>query len=285
LIYKAAKKPEYRALVNDALRHAAAHASGTDGSARAFLDKLFVNFGCELLKIVPGRVSTETDARFSFDSAAIIEQAERLIELYERAGVERQRVLIKVSSTWEGIRAAEQLERRSIHCNLTLMFSFAQAVACADAGLTLVSPFVGRISDWHKKQRGTDDIPTEDDPGVAFVSAVFDYYRHHGYQTEVMGASFRKVDQILALAGCDLLTCSPELLAELARRPGSVSPRLAAGSPKTAVPDRLHLDEKEFRWMFNQDPMAVEKLAEGIRIFHADARQLEEFAGFSGETG
>lgn len=279
LIYKASQKPEYRALIDDAILHAAAHADAAVRK-RAFLDKLYVNFGCELLKIVPGRVSTETDARFSFDTASVIDQAQRLIDLYERAGVDRRRILIKVASTWEGIRAAELLEQRCIHCNLTLMFSFAQAVACADAGVTLVSPFVGRIYDWHRGHRGVDELPIDEDPGVAFVSRVFNYYRQHGYATEVMGASFRKAEQILALAGCDLLTCSPELLAELESRKGDVLPRLVAMASKDADTVGLHLDEKAFRWMFNEDAMAVEKVAEGIRVFHADARRLEQDAGF-----
>jgi transaldolase len=238
------------------------------------MDGLFVQFGVEILKHVAGRVSTEVDARLSFDADGSADRARRLIALYEKAGVSRERVLIKLASTWEGIRAAAQLEREGIHCNMTLLFSFAQAVACAEARVTLISPFVGRIYDWHKQARKVDDIPLDEDPGVASVARIYHYYKKHGYPTQVMGASFRKAGQITALAGCDLLTIAPDLLDKLAKTPGEVPRKL---SPETAKDvQKIHLDEKAFRWMHNEDAMATDKLAEGIRRFDADARKLEK---------
>jgi len=240
----------------------------------ADLDRMAVNFGREILKHVAGRVSTEVDARLSFDTEASLAKARKFISLYEKNGVSRDRVLIKLASTWEGIRAAGQLEREGIHCNMTLLFSFAQAVACADAGVTLISPFVGRIYDWYKAAKKVDDIPLEEDPGVASVVRIYNYYKRHGYKTQVMGASFRKTGQILNLAGCDLLTIAPDLLLKLSDTPGEVERRL---SPEKA-PDvkKMQLDEKSFRWEHNEDAMATEKLAEGIRKFDADARKLEK---------
>jgi len=240
------------------------------------MDRVFVNFGCEILKHIPGRVSTEVDARLSFDMQKSIEKAQRFIALYEKAGVKRNRVLIKLASTWEGIKAAEKLEREGIHCNMTLLFSFAQAVACADAGVTLISPFVGRIYDWHKQARKVDDIPLEDDPGVASVTRIYTYYKKHGYQTQVMGASFRKTGQILALAGCDLLTIAPDLLEKLAKAEGDVPRRLSPEKAKAQAVDKVNWNEAAFRWEHNQDAMATDKLAEGIRRFDADARKLEK---------
>jgi transaldolase len=276
LLNQAAQKPQYEHLVQDALHHAM-HLAG-DRAARtdAFMDRLLVNFGCEILKIIPGRVSTEVDARLSFDVDATLAKARRLIGLYEEAGVERERILIKVASTWEGIRAAERLEREGIHCNLTLLFSFAQAVACAEAGVTLISPFVGRIYDWHKKERG-GEIPADEDPGVESVTRIYNYFKKFDYRTQIMGASFRKVDQIVRLAGCDLLTISPDLLEQMENTEGEVARRLSVQSAKTTEATKLHLDEKTFRWMHNEDAMAVEKLSEGIRKFHADARKLEQY--------
>ncbi len=239
------------------------------------LDRLFVNFGREILTHIAGRVSTEVEARLSFDTEASIAKARRLVSMYETAGVKRDRVLIKLAATWEGIRAAERLERDGIHCNMTLLFSFAQAVACADAGVTLISPFVGRIYDWHLKARKADDIPVEDDPGVASVVRIYNYCKQHGYATQVMGASFRKTAQILALAGCDLLTIAPDLLEKLAAAPGEVERKLSPEAAKAQPVEKIRLDEKAFRWMHNEDAMAVEKLAEGIRRFDADARKLE----------
>jgi transaldolase len=243
----------------------------------ADMDRMFVNFGCEILKHVAGRVSTEVDARLSFDTEKSIEKARRFISLYEKENVSRQRVLIKLASTWEGIRAAEKLERESIHCNMTLLFSFAQAVACAEAGVTLISPFVGRIYDWYKAARKVEDIPIEEDPGVASVVRIYNYYKRHGYPTQVMGASFRKTGQILALAGCDLLTIAPDLLLQLSNTPGEIEKML---SPEKAPEvKKIHLDEKAFRWEHNQDAMASDKLSEGIRKFDADARKLEKLVG------
>ena len=239
------------------------------------LDQLFVNFGCEILKHIPGRVSTEVDARFSFDTGKSLAQARKLISLYETKGVPRKRVLIKLASTWEGIRAAKTLEREGIHCNLTLLFSFAQAVACADAGVTLISPFVGRICDWHKAARKLEDIPIDDDPGVASVTKIYGYYKKFGYRTQVMGASFRKTDQILRLAGCDLLTIAPELLEKLNSTSGSIERMLSPEKAQDNSIERTPLNEAAFRWQHNEDAMAVEKLADGIRRFDADARKLE----------
>jgi len=216
------------------------------------------------------------DARLSFDAAASYDKAKKFIALYEAAGVRRERVLIKLASTWEGIRAAEKLEREGIHCNMTLLFSFAQAVACADAGVTLISPFVGRIYDWYKAARKVDDIPVAEDPGVASVTKIYGYYKKHGYKTQVMGASFRKTDQILALAGCDLLTIAPDLLDKLAKAPGPVERKLSPERAKAQNVEKIAMDEKTFRWMHNDDAMATDKLAEGIRRFDADARKLEK---------
>jgi transaldolase len=277
LLLKAAQQPQYRGLVDTA--HAAADraSGGAAGRAEAFMDRLAVAFGARILGIIPGRVSTEVDARLSFDTDATVAKARHLIGLYDALGVSRERILIKVGSTWEGIRAAEQLEREGIHCNLTLLFSFAQAVACAEAGVTLISPFVGRIYDWYKKERG-GDIPPDDDPGVASVTRIYNYYKKFGFQTQVMGASFRKADQIVRLAGCDLLTISPDLLDELQRTQGELTPALTPEGAASALEPRLHLDEKTFRWMHNEDAMASDKLSEGIRRFHEDARKLERWA-------
>jgi transaldolase len=240
------------------------------------MDRVFVNFGCEILKHIPGRVSTEVDARLSFDTAKSIEKARRFVSLYEKAGVTRERVLIKLASTWEGIKAAQELEREGIHCNMTLLFSFAQAVACADAGVTLISPFVGRIYDWHRLQRKVEDIPVEEDPGVASVVRIYNYYKKHGYKTQVMGASFRKTGQILALAGCDLLTIAPDLLKKLSDVRADVPRQLSPDTAQRSDLPKITLDEKTFRWEHNQDAMATDKLAEGIRRFDADARKLEK---------
>ena len=241
------------------------------------MEKLAVNFGCEILKHVKGRVSTEVDANLSFDVDGSLAKAHQLIALYGQAGVARERVLIKMASTWEGIRAAEKLEREGIHCNLTLLFSFAQAVACAEAGVTLISPFVGRIYDWYKKERKVDDIAPEEDPGVQSVTRIYNYYKKFGYQTQVMGASFRKVEQITELAGCDLLTISPDLLDKLEGSAGELERRLSVEAAKASAAERIALDEKTFRWMHNEDAMATDKLADGIRRFHVDARKLEEY--------
>jgi transaldolase len=278
LLYQAAQKPEYQHLVDQALRDAMNCIGDQAARTEAFMDKLFVLFGCEILKHVPGRVSTEVDARLSFDTRATIAKARKLGSMYAAAGIGRDRVLIKIASTWEGIQAARRLEREGIHCNLTLLFSFAQAVACAEAGVTLISPFVGRIYDWYKKERGGKDIPADEDPGVASVTRIYEYYKKFEYKTQVMGASFRKVDQVVRLAGCDLLTISPDLLAQMEKTEGTVSRRLSAEAALASTAEQLHLDENTFRWMHNEDAMATEKLAEGIRKFYADARKLEQYA-------
>ena len=276
LLYHAAQKPQYQHLVDDALEYAIHFPGDRAARTEAFMDRLLVNFGCEILKIVPGRVSTEVNAGLSFDTDGTLAKARKLIGLYDAAGISRERVLIKIASTWEGIRAAEQLEREGVHCNLTLLFSFAQAVACAEAGVTLISPFVGRIYDWYKKERG-GDIPPEEDPGVASVARIYNYFKKFGYKTQVMGASFRNVHQIVRLAGCDLLTISPDLLAQLEKTQGEVTRFLSVESAKATASTKFHLDEKTFRWMHNEDAMAVEKLSEGVRKFYADTRKLEQY--------
>lgn len=265
ILLSAAQDPRYRAIVEASM----------DSDVESTLDRLFVAFGCEILKLIPGRVSTEVDARLSFDEDASIRKARQLIALYESREIRRERVLIKLASTWEGIRAASRLEREGIHCNMTLLFSFAQAVACADAGVTLISPFVGRIYDWHKAARKVDDIPVSDDPGVASVTKIYNYYKKHGYATQVMGASFRKTDQIMALAGCDLLTIAPDLLQKLSLIEGEFPPKLTVENAKKLSIEKTPFDQNAFLWHHNSDAMAVEKLSDGIRKFDADARKLE----------
>jgi transaldolase len=278
LLLKVAQQDKYRALVEEALRFGAGKATDQKARTEAFMDKLSVNFGLEILKLIPGRVSTEVDATYSFDTEGTITKARNFVELYKQAGIERDRILIKVGTTWEGIRAAERLEKEGIHCNMTLLFSFAQAVACAEAGVTLISPFVGRIYDYYVKERGGKDIPADEDPGVASVVRIYDYYKKYGYKTEVMGASFRKADQVIRLAGCDLLTISPDILAELASKEGELERRLSPEKAAAFAEPKIHLDEKAYRWLHNSDPMAVDKLSDGIRKFNADARKLESWA-------
>jgi transaldolase len=273
LILKAVQKPAYAGLLTEVLG-ASGKARRDDEHVREVCDRLLIAFGVRILKIIPGRVSTEVDARHSFDTDATIAKARRLIELYEAAGVARERVLIKMASTWEGIAAAERLERESIHCNLTLLFGFPQAVACADAGVTLISPFVGRIYDWYRKRDGKD-FAAEEDPGVLSVRRIYTYYKRFGYETEVMGASFRNVGQVLGLAGCDLLTISPELLQQLAETRETVMRRLDPSAARTASVERERFDERRFRFELNEDPMASDKLSEGIRSFVGDIRSLE----------
>ncbi|MDX2185625.1 MAG: transaldolase [Opitutaceae bacterium] len=270
LILKAAAMPGYSALVDQAIKDA-----GNGASVNQVIDRLLVVFGLEILKIVPGRVSSEVDARLSFDRDSTVSKAREIIGLYEKAGVNRDRILIKIASTWEGIKAAEQLEKEGIHCNLTLLFSFAQAVACAEAGVQLISPFVGRILDWYKKSTGKEYAPAED-PGVVSVTQIFNYYKRHGYKTEVMGASFRNVGEILELAGCDLLTIAPPLLAELKANSGTVVRKLDPEKAKNLDLPKLSFDEKTFRFAMNEDAMATEKTAEGIRLFSADIVKLEQ---------
>jgi transaldolase len=278
LIYKAAQMPSYEQYLEDGISFGRQSGGDEASQAAAFLDKLFVDFGAEILQHVRGRVSTEVDAHLSFDTEGTIAKARRLIGLYHDKSIGPERVLIKIASTWEGIRAAEQLEKEGIHCNLTLLFSFAQAVACAEAGVTLISPFVGRIYDWYKKDQGVDDFPIEEDPGVASVTKIFNYFKHFDYKTQIMGASFRKVDQIVHLAGCDLLTISPALLDEMQATEGEITARLLVDEAKSQQMEKIHLDEKGFRWLHNSDPMAVDKLAEGIRKFAADTVKLKAFA-------
>jgi transaldolase len=280
LLYKAAQMPQYRELVEDAILFGTRQGGGDALSqTRAAMDKLAVNFGTEILKIVPGRVSTEIDARLSFDTDATLRRAETLVELYQAAGVDPStHVLFKIASTWEGIQAAEILERQGLHCNLTLLFSFAQAVACADAGVTLISPFVGRILDWYRNTDNVAGYPADEDPGVQSVTRIYNYYKRHGYDTVVMGASFRNLEEILALAGCDYLTIAPALLGELASTEGDVPRMLDPDGAMSMEIAKVTLDEPAFRWELNEDAMATEKLAEGIRLFAADTRKLEQFA-------
>jgi transaldolase len=278
LLFSAAQRPEYQNLVQEALEHAEKQGSDEKAQTEAFMDKLFVSFGREILKVIPGRVSTEVDAKLSFDTEATLAKARELIRLYEEIGIARERVLIKIASTWEGIKAAEKLEQEGIHCNLTLLFSFAQAVACAEAKVTLISPFVGRIYDYYKKENGGKDIPVDQDPGVASVTKIYNYYKKFGYKTQVMGASFRRVEQITSLAGSDLLTISPDLIDKMQAAQGEIPAALTPEKAKESKDEKLHLDEKAFRWLHNEDAMATDKLAEGIRKFYADARKLEQYA-------
>jgi len=274
LILKAVQKPEYRTLLDDTV------AQYRGRALDELTDRLLVRFGCEILSILPGRVSTEVDARLSFDASASVTRAERLIELYQAQGIHINRVLIKVAATWEGIQAAAELERKGIHTNLTLLFSHCQAVACGQAKVQLISPFVGRIYDWYKKTAGAAwveaDHALENDPGVQSVTQIFNYYKKFGIATEVMGASFRNVGQITALAGCDLLTISPELLAQLAASKAPLPRALGAEAAKLLDLPRLTYDEASFRFALNQDAMATEKLAEGIRAFCVDAGKLDQ---------
>ncbi|WP_435008789.1 transaldolase [Tundrisphaera lichenicola] len=277
LLLQAAQQDRYSHLVEQALQDASEAGGDEKAQAEEFMDGLSVAFGREILKIVPGRVSTEVDSSLSFDTEGTVAKGRKLIGMYEKHGVSRERILIKTASTWEGIRAAERLEKEGIHCNLTLLFSFAQAVACAEAKVTLISPFVGRIYDWYKKDKGAE-IPADQDPGVESVTKIYNYYKKFGYKTQVMGASFRKVEQITLLAGSDLLTISPDLLEKLGETSGDLTPALTVESAKASDVEQIHLDEKGFRWLHNQDAMAVEKLSEGIRKFYADARKLEAFS-------
>jgi transaldolase len=270
LILKAAALPTYAHLVDQAIKD-----SGAAAPLDRVIDRLLVVFGLEILKIVPGRVSSEVDARLSFDRDGTLTKAREIVALYEKAGIGRDRILIKIASTWEGIKAAEVLEKEGIHCNLTLLFSFAQAVACAESGIQLISPFVGRILDWHKKSTGKE-FPGASDPGVISVTQIYTYYKKFGYRTEVMGASFRNKGEILELAGCDLLTIAPPLLAELKASSDPVVRKLDPAKASAVNLKRISLDEKAFRFALNEDAMATEKTAEGIRLFSADIGKLEQ---------
>ncbi|MGH7144938.1 MAG: transaldolase [Planctomycetota bacterium] len=278
LLLKASENAEYKPVVEKALGEAKKSGQSGANLVDLAMTRLSVAFGCEILKIIPGRVSTEVDARLSFDTAGSVAKARQIIDLYSAAGIGRERILIKLASTWEGVQAAAILRQEGIHCNMTLLFSFAQAVACAQAGVQLISPFVGRILDWHKANSGRDFAPAED-PGVASVTAIYNYYKKFGYKTEVMGASFRNKGEITELAGCDLLTISPQLLGELQAAPEPLARKLSPESAHKSDQQKLDLDENAFRWLHNEDAMATEKLADGIRKFTADIRKLEKTVG------
>lgn len=269
LIYKAAMMEDYAHIVDEAVAYG-------EGDLSVTMDKLAVAFGTEITKIVPGYVSTEVDARLSFDKEGTIQKARDLIKMYEEVGVKKERILIKVASTWEGIKAAQVLEKEGITCNCTLIFSIAQAIACAEAGCTLISPFVGRIMDWYKKSKGVDKFAPAEDPGVMSVTAIYNYFKKYNYDTIVMGASFRNTEEICELAGCDRLTISPQLLDQLSNNTGDLPKKLdAAKSVGMDIP-KIEMTESTFRWMLNEDAMATEKLAEGIRGFTKDIKKLEE---------
>jgi transaldolase len=277
LIYAASQDAKYRSLIDDAIQSAKSVSGDKRVQLTKAMDKLAVNFGLEILKIVPGRVSTEVDARLSFDTKGTVAKAREIIALYEENGISRERILIKIASTWEGINAAEIIEKEGIHCNLTLLFSKAQAIRCAEAGVTLISPFVGRILDWHKKERGVSSIPGAEDPGVQSVTEIYHYYKKFGYNTIVMGASFRNMDEIIELAGCDALTISPSLLKILENTEGVLAKKLIPETSKQMDIKQIDMNEKTFRWMMNEDAMATEKLAEGIRKFTEDLIKLEQY--------
>ncbi|EAQ9807878.1 transaldolase [Salmonella enterica] len=273
LILKAAAIPHYQSLIDEAIQYAIAQGGSRETQIINASDKLAVNIGLELLKHVPGRVSTEVDARLSFDRGLCVAKARKLIRLYQQQGVDKSRILIKLAATWQGIRAAEELENEGINCNLTLLFSFAQARACAEAGVYLISPFVGRIYDWYQQYQPQENYQAESDPGVVSVRDIYHYYKAHRYPTVIMGASFRKTEQVLALAGCDRLTISPALLSELESREDNVDVKLSADVPAENRPSPI--SEAEFYWQHHQDAMAVDKLAEGIRLFAEDQEKLE----------
>ena len=274
LIFKAVQQAEYRPLLDQVIADNRGSSLAREGLRRAIIDELLIAFGREILTIVPGRVSTEVDARLSFDVGATVEKARALIALYEKSGISRERILIKIASTWEGARAAEVCQKEGINCNLTLLFSLPQAIACADAGVRLISPFVGRIYDYYKSTTG-QDYSGGGDPGVQSVERIYTYYKKFGYTTQVMGASFRSIGQIESLAGCDLLTISPDLLEELQNSKKELVRKLDPAQASATAVDRISLDEKAFRWMLNEDPMATDKLADGIRKFAADIVKLE----------
>lgn len=275
LIQAASSMPEYASLVKEAVEYGKSKGTSKDQQLDLIITKVFVNFGVEILKLVPGRVSTEVDARLSFDVEGSLKKAHQYIDLYKQAGIPKERILIKLASTWEGIQAAKILEKEGIHCNMTLMFSLSQAIGCAEAGATLISPFVGRILDWYKKETGKNYLPHED-PGVLSVTTIFNYYKKFGYKTQIMGASFRNSGEILELAGCDLLTIAPKLLKELKDSTGTVEKKLDGNKAKSLDLKKISLDEKTFRWMLNEDAMATEKLSEGIRKFAEAIVSLEK---------
>lgn len=275
LILAAVQKPQYEPLVKDAVNYSQTRGRSVEEKRKIMMDKLFVNFGSEILKYIPGRVSTEVDARLSFNIPGSIDKARTLIGLYEEVGIPRERILIKLASTWEGSLAAHELEKEGIHCNMTLMFSLAQAIACAEAKATLISPFVGRILDWYKKNTGASSYAPAEDPGVISVTEIYNYYKKFEYKTLVMGASFRNTDEILELAGCDLLTIAPNFMDDLKKADGPVPRKLDPKYSKQLTNPKIELTERSFRWMLNENAMATEKLSEGIRKFAEDAYKLE----------
>ena len=277
LIYAAAQEEPYQYLIDEAISWGSTKHSDPKKVLQAIMLKLTVNFGLEILKIVPGRVSTEVDARLSFDVEKSIQVATTIIDLYEAAGISRERILIKLASTWEGVCAAERLEKEGIHCNMTLMFSLPQAIAAAEAGATFVSPFVGRILDWYTTNEKVKSYPAEKDPGVLSVTQIYNYYKKYGFKTQVMGASFRNVEEILALAGCDLLTIAPKFLENLQTTEGEVPRKLDPAKAKGLEIEKLNIDEKTFRYLLNDNAMATDKLADGIRRFSADLIKLEHY--------
>jgi len=275
LILAAAEKPEYKSLIDEAITFGKKKGGSSEEVLSEIVTKLFVNFGVEILKHVPGRVSTEVDARLSFDVEGSIKKAHEYIDLYKEAGIGKERVIIKLASTWEGVQAAKVLEKEGIHCNMTLMFSLAQAIACAKVNATLISPFVGRILDWYKKAEGKESYPSDQDPGVLSVTEIYNYYKKFGHKTQIMGASFRNTGEILELAGCDLITIAPKLLSELQNTEGAVPLKLTPEAAEKASIKEMTIDEKAFRWELNECAMATEKLSEGIRKFAADLVKLE----------
>jgi len=276
LILAAASLPEYQSLIDEAIQYGKGKGLSKEEEKKLVMDKIFVNFGLEILKLVPGRVSTEVDATLAFDAEESYNRAKRLMSLYQAAGIPKERVLIKLPATWEGIITAERLEKEGIHCNMTLMFCMAQAIGCAQAKATLISPFVGRILDWYKKAEGKDKYEPAEDPGVKSVTQIFNYYKHFDIKTQIMGASFRNKNEIIELAGCDLLTIAPKLLSELQNSQGEVVRKLNPANSKTIPVEKIVIDEKKFRWMLCEDAMATDKLHEGIRNFAKDAAKLEK---------
>lgn len=275
LILQASEQPQYKFLIEEALHYSEKAPSSKD-KKDWLMTRLFVNFGTEILKYVPGRVSTEVDSPLSFNVEGSIDKAHRFIKMYEEKGIPRERVLIKLASTWEGIEACRTLEKEGIHCNMTLLFSLPQAIGCAEAKATLISPFVGRILDWYKKAEGVQGYPPEKDPGVLSVIQIYNYFKKFGYKTEVMGASFRNKEEVLELAGCDLLTISPNFLEEISKESGDLPRKLSSEHAKKQSVEKIVIDEKSFRWLLNEDAMATEKLSEGIRKFAADQSKLEK---------
>lgn len=277
LILKASKEKEYFPIITHTIEECKKLKIKENKLIESILDRLSINFGIEILKIIPGRVSTEVNARLSFDTDATVKKAIELINIYKEKGINKERILIKIASTWEGIEAAKILEKKGIHCNMTLLFCLPQAALAAEAKVTLISPFVGRILDWYMKEKKISDIKSEEDPGVLSVKEIYNYYKKFGYKTEIMAASFRNINEIIELAGCDLLTISPGLLEELDKNDGIVTQKLSTEEAKKSKIEKLILNEADFRWLLNENQMATEKLSEGIRRFASDLKELEDF--------